>query len=251
MTTPALETRNLRVSFGGVRALDGVDIDCRAGELTGLIGPNGAGKTTFIDAVTGFLPANATGEVRLDGEDVTGRAPHVLGRQGLNRTWQSGELFDDIDVRSNLSVASEPLTMRRAITGLWRSERSDRINEVLEQLELADVADRLPEKLSQGQRKLVGLARALVAESRIVLLDEPAAGLDRNETIWLGERLRGLVDNGAALMLIDHDMDLVLSVCDRIHVLQFGNLIASGTPAEIRNNAQVIEAYLGEGVEPA
>ncbi len=244
-TAPVLETEDLRVSFGGVRALRGVDIDCRSGELTGLIGPNGAGKTTFIDAVTGFLPANATGTVRLDGTDVTGLAPHALSWRGLNRTWQTGELFDDIDVVSNLSVASQPLTLRRAVAGLWRKDRSDRIDEVLEQLGLTAVAARLPRELSQGQRKMVGIARAMVARSRIVLLDEPAAGLDRNETVWLGKRLREMVDAGAALMLVDHDMNLVLSVCDRIHVLEFGAVIATGAPAEIRNDQRVVDAYLG------
>jgi len=247
MNSAVLATDGLRVSFGGVQALAGVSMDCRAGELTGLIGPNGAGKTTFIDAVTGFLPANATGSVRLDGDEVTGLAPHLVSRRGLNRTWQAGELFDDIDVAANLSVASEPLTLRRGLTGLWRNDRSDRIDEVLEQLDLTSVADRLPQELSQGQRKMVGIARALVAQSRIVLLDEPAAGLDRNETRWLGERLRDMVDGGASLMLVDHDMGLVLSVCDRIHVLEFGRLIATGTPSEIRSDQRVIEAYLGEG----
>lgn len=247
MNSAVLATDGLRVSFGGVHALTGVSMDCRAGELTGLIGSNGAGKTTFIDAVTGFLPANATGSVRLDGDEITGLAPHLVSRRGLNRTWQAGELFDDIDVAANLSVASEPLTLRRGLTGLWRNDRSDRIDEVLEQLDLTSVADRLPQELSQGQRKMVGIARALVARSRIVLLDEPAAGLDRNETRWLGERLRDMVDGGASLMLVDHDMDLVLSVCDRIHVLEFGRLIATGTPSEIRSDQRVIEAYLGEG----
>ena len=247
MSSPVLATDGLRVSFGGVHALTGVSIDCRVGELTGLIGPNGAGKTTFIDAVTGFLPANATGSVRLDGNEVTGLAPHVVSQRGLSRTWQSGELFEDIDVAANLSVASEPLSLRRGLTGLWRNDRCDRIDEVLEQFDLTSVADRLPQELSQGQRKMVGIARALVTQSRIVLLDEPAAGLDRNETRWLGERLRDMVEAGASLMLVDHDMDLVLSVCDRIHVLEFGSLIATGTPSEIRSDRRVIEAYLGEG----
>ena len=148
---------------------------------------------------------------------------------------------------ANLSVASEPLSLRRGLTGLWRNDRCDRIDEVLEQFDLTSVADRLPQELSQGQRKMVGIARALVTQSRIVLLDEPAAGLDRNETRWLGERLRDMVEAGASLMLVDHDMDLVLSVCDRIHVLEFGSLIATGTPSEIRSDRRVIEAYLGEG----
>ena len=245
MTTPVLQSRALRVNFGGVRALDHVQLDCREGELTGLIGPNGAGKTTFIDAVTGFLPNNATGEVLLDGVSVLGRAPHDLGRRGLNRTWQAAELFEDISVESNLSVACERLTWSRVATGLWRRHRDARVDEALDRFGLQDVRGRLARELSQGQRKLVGLARAVVARSRIVLLDEPAAGLDRTETAWLGRLLRSMVDDGATLLLVDHDMDLVLAVCDRIHVLNFGSLIATGTPEEIRNDPQVVAAYLG------
>ena len=236
----------LRVAFGGVEALAGVDITCRQGELTGLIGPNGAGKTTFIDAVTGFLPSNASGVVLLDGEDISSAPPHELSQRGLNRTWQSLELFDDIDVWSNLAVASQPLTLRKAVTGLWRRQSDERIEEVLERFDLADVRSRLPQELSLGQRKLVGIARAMVARSRIVLLDEPAAGLDRAETVWLGVLLRAMVEDGSTLLLVDHDMNLVLSVCDRIFVLEFGSVIAEGTPDEIRQDRRVVEAYLGE-----
>jgi len=241
-----LESQGLRVAFGGVEALTGVDIACRHGELTGLIGPNGAGKTTFIDAVTGFLPSNASGTVLFRGEDISSVPPHALSRRGLNRTWQSVELFDDIDVWSNLAVASRPLTLGRAVTGLWRRERDERIEDVLERFELTGVRSRLPQELSLGQRKLVGIARAMVAQSQIVLLDEPAAGLDRAETVWLGARLRAMVDDGATLLLVDHDMGLVLSVCDRIWVLEFGSVIAEGTPEQIRRDPRVVEAYLGE-----
>jgi branched-chain amino acid transport system ATP-binding protein len=241
-----LQTRGLTVRFGGLLANDDVDLDCRPGQLTGLIGPNGAGKTTFIDAITGFLPKNASGSVIFNGEEAMGRAPHKLAHDGLCRTWQTLELFDDISVRANLDVASERLTPSRAIRDyLFGSERADRIQETLELLNLAPVADRSPSELSQGQRKLVGVGRALVADAKLLLLDEPAAGLDRQETVWLGIQLRRIVEAGTPILLVDHDMGLVLSVSDRIHVLVFGKLVASDTPDNIRRDEHVIAAYLG------
>ena len=241
-----LETEGLTVRFGGVVAVDQVSLDCRPGELTGLIGPNGAGKTTFIDAVTGFLPGNTAGRVRFRGRDLTGMAPHRVAWAGLTRTWQSLELFDDISVRSNLDVASRRLTPRGAVSDyVLGSPAPESVSEVMELLELGDVADRQPTELSQGRRKLVGVGRALVAGAALVMLDEPAAGLDRAETVWLGDRLRSLVEAGYDMLLVDHDMSLVLRVCDRIHVLELGSLIATGAPAEIRDDPTVVAAYLG------
>ncbi len=241
-----LETEGLTVRFGGVVAVDRVSLDCRSGELTGLIGPNGAGKTTFIDAVTGFLPGNTAGRVRFRGRDLTGVAPHRIAWAGLTRTWQSLELFDDISVRSNLDVASRRLTPRGAVSDyVLGSPAPESVSEVMELLELGDVADRQPTELSQGRRKLVGVGRALVAGAALVMLDEPAAGLDRAETVWLGDRLRSLVEAGYDMLLVDHDMSLVLRVCDRIHVLELGSLIATGAPAEIRDDPTVVAAYLG------
>lgn len=246
-TDSVLSTEGLTVRFGGLLAVDNVSLTCGRGQLTGLIGPNGAGKTTFIDAVTGFLPNNASGGVMLDGQDVFGRPPHRLAHRGLTRTWQTLELFDDISVRSNLDVASHRLTTGGAIRDFFRpSNRHGRVDEVLEQLEMHDIADRKPRELSQGQRKMVGVARALVSDStRILLLDEPAAGLDKTETTWFGQQLRSLVDQGYSMLLIDHDMGLVLNVCDQIHMLVFGELITSGSPQEMRNDPEVIGAYLG------
>jgi branched-chain amino acid transport system ATP-binding protein len=247
MSDAVLHTDGLTVQFGGLTAVNDVTLACGRGQLTGLIGPNGAGKTTFIDAVTGFLPNNASGRVVLEGQDVFGRVPHRLAHDGLSRTWQTLELFDDITVRSNLDVASQRLTVAGAVRDFFRpSSDHGRVDEVLELLDMHDIADRLPRELSQGQRKMVGVGRALVSSStKILLLDEPAAGLDKAETQGFGEGLRRLVDEGYSMLLIDHDMGLVLTVCDYIHMLVFGELITSGTPDEIRNDPQVISAYLG------
>jgi len=249
MAEPVLRTEDLTVRFGGLRAVNSASIECRPGQLTGLIGPNGAGKTTFIDSVTGFLPENSSGKVLLDGVNVAGQSPHRLAHHGLTRTWQSLELFDDITVRANLDVASRRLTFRSAIRDFLQPSSSDsRVDDVLELLGLSSIADRLPRELSQGQRKMVGVGRALVAaNSRILLLDEPAAGLDKAETRWFGEQLRLLVDQGVTMLLVDHDMGLVLNVCDHIHMLVFGELVTSGSPEEIRTDPKVISAYLGHG----
>jgi branched-chain amino acid transport system ATP-binding protein len=248
MNDPVLVMDDLEVSFGGVRAVDSVSLAVAPERLVGLIGPNGAGKTTLIDAVSGFHRDRATGTVRLGGHDVTDAPPHRRAHLGLARTWQGVDLFDDITVRENLAVAAHRLSFAGAIRDLLISQDDDpRVDRTLERLRLEPVADALPRDLSAGVRKLAGVARALVQEPAIVLLDEPAAGLDRRETAWLGEQLAGLTRNGMAVLLVDHDMSLVLDVCTEVHVLEFGRLIASGTPGEVRADERVIAAYLGSG----
>ena len=244
---PLLDVRGLTVRHGGLLALDHADLAVDAGEIAGLIGPNGAGKTTFIDALTGFT-APDDGEIRFAGESLTHAGAHLRARRGLVRTFQSLELFDDLTVRENLMVASSTPTWRSTLTdALWPKRRTDpRVGEVLDALELAAVADRLPTALSNGQRHLVALARALVARPRLVLLDEPAAGLDPAETAELRAVLERLPALGTSILLVDHDMALVLGVCHRVHVLDFGCIIATGTPAEVRADPAVVAAYLGQ-----
>jgi ABC-type branched-subunit amino acid transport system ATPase component len=225
--TALLDARGVSVRFGGVHALEGLDLEVAEGQLVGLIGPNGAGKTTFVDAITGFV--RYSGSVELDGQDLAGLAPHVRARRGLSRTWQSTELFDDLSIRENLSVAAGDAS----------------VDEGLELVELGWAAELMPTDLSQGQRKLVGVARAIAMGPRLLCLDEPAAGLDTSESTELGRRLRRLADGGMSMLLIDHDMGLVLSICDRIFVLEFGKLIAAGPPAEVRRDPRVVGAYLG------
>jgi branched-chain amino acid transport system ATP-binding protein len=243
--SPVLKATGISVSFGGVHAVVDVDLEVGEGQLVGLIGPNGAGKTTFIDAISGFV--RSQGSAELDGHDLMGLAPHARARRGLARTWQSIELFDDLTVRENLLVASHRpsvwLTVKETLA--VRDPGSTEIASVLELLGLETIANELPSELSQGQRKLVGIARALVAKPRLVCLDEPAAGLDTRESAELGRRLRGLVDGGQAMLLVDHDMGLVLGICDEVVVLEFGKVIARGPADAVRRDQRVIAAYLG------
>jgi branched-chain amino acid transport system ATP-binding protein len=222
-----LTTRGISVNFGGVRALTEVDLDVGQGQLVGLIGPNGAGKTTFIDAISGFV--RSQGRIELDGRDLTPLPPHARSRRGLARTWQSIELFDDLTVRENLTVVSGTRAAEDALASLG----------------LEGLADAMPSELSQAQRKLVGLGRALATEPRLLCVDEPAAGLDVTESQQLGRRLREMVDGGMAMLLVDHDMGLVLGISDHVVALEFGQVIAEGPPEVVRGNPTVITAYLG------
>jgi ABC-type branched-subunit amino acid transport system ATPase component/ABC-type branched-subunit amino acid transport system permease subunit len=226
-SAPILSVSGLSVAFGGVHALEDVDLEVREGELLGLIGPNGAGKTTLIDAVTGFVPF--TGSISLDGEDIGSLPAYQRARRGLARTWQNTDLFDDLEVGENVAVAGGEVSRTLGLVGLdWASGA-------------------MPDELSEGQRKLVGVARALAGGPRLLCLDEPAAGLDTRESEELGLALRALADAGQSTLLIDHDMGLVLGICDRVVVLEFGRVLADGPPEIVRQDERVIAAYLGGG----
>jgi branched-chain amino acid transport system ATP-binding protein len=241
----ALQSERLTVRYGGVQALTNVDLTVAGGSLVGLIGPNGAGKTTFIDAVSGF--ARATGSVLLDGEDVSSLPPHRRARHGLGRTWQAADLFDDLSVRGNLRVAAVRPSLRRDAVEVIRGREQPvrAIEHALADVGIEELADRTVDELTQGQRKLVGVARALAGRPRVLCLDEPAAGLDTDESRDLGRCLRRIVEAGTAILLVDHDMGLVLSVCDLVYVLDFGTVIACGPPTQVRADPVVVEAYLG------
>jgi ABC-type branched-subunit amino acid transport system ATPase component len=242
-----LETTDIRVQYGGLIAVDGVSVDIRAGEVVGLIGPNGAGKTTFIDAVTGFAPSS--GRVALAGTDLSTAKAHQRARAGLVRTWQAVELFDELSVRDNVLVGLDARSWSSAlqdIIGLRRHVGVDYADWALDVLGLSGDASRRPSELALGRQKLVGVARALALKPAVVLLDEPAAGLSSSESAALGERLRDVAATGTPVLLVDHDVDLVLDTCSRVFVVELGRVIAVGTPADIRRDAAVRRAYLGE-----
>ena len=241
---PILSVQGLSVHYGAVQAASDVTFDVRAGEIVGLIGPNGAGKTTVVDAITGFAPASGT--VVLDGTDIGGLRPHRRSRMGLGRSFQDVELYDDLSVAENVTVGA-------ARSGS-EHDTADRVRAVLDTVGLGDVADAEVSTLSQGQRQLVSVARVLVSSPKIALLDEPAAGLDGAESRRLGERLVDARNAGTSILLVEHDMELVLTICDRVVVLDLGRVVACGPPDEVRSDERVISAYLGapaRDVDPA
>jgi branched-chain amino acid transport system ATP-binding protein len=225
------------VAFGGNRVLDGVGLTAEAAKVTGLIGPNGAGKSTLFDVVSG-LRRPAAGRVFLDGRDVTRLGPARRSRHGLARTFQRLELFGRLSVRDNLLVAAELGPERR------RAART--VDAILDRLGLAGIADRSTDALPTGVGRLVEVGRALAVHPKILLLDEPAAGQDGEETERFAALLRSLAADGTAVVLEEHDTGLVMAVCDEVYVLDLGKMIASGPPDVIRNDETVLAAYLGE-----
>jgi branched-chain amino acid transport system ATP-binding protein len=240
-----LEARGVSVRFGGKAALDDTTVVVERGSVTGLIGPNGAGKTTLFNVICGLLTPNA-GQVRLDGDDITRKPPHKRARHGLARTFQRLELFTSLTVRDNVRVGGD-------IHNRWSRGRRDTAAEterVIELTGLGAIADREVSEIPTGQARVVELARALMTQPTALLLDEPAAGQTEAETEAFGHLLRRLAGDGLAICLVEHDMTLVMDVCETIHVLDYGRTIAVGTPDEVREDPAVVEAYLGtpEGV---
>ncbi|KPM53986.1 ABC transporter ATP-binding protein [Frankia sp. CcI49] len=232
-----LEVRDVTVAFGGVRALSDVAISVEGGRITGLIGPNGAGKSTLFDVISG-LRRPSSGQVFIDGHEVTRLGPTRRSRHGLARTFQRLELFGRLSVRDNLLVAAE--------LGAHRRQAAVLVDEILDRVGLTRLADASADTLSTGVARLVEVARALAARPKLLLLDEPAAGQDPEETERFAELLRSLAAEGTTVLIVEHDMDLVMSVCDDLHVLDLGRVIASGRPEEIRRNELVLAAYLGD-----
>jgi branched-chain amino acid transport system ATP-binding protein len=251
MNDSSLDIQGLTVRFGGLTALDDVTLLAAARKVTGIIGPNGAGKTTLLNAACGFVRPQA-GRIRFDGNELTRIRPHQLARLGIARTLQGVGLFGGLSVLENVMVGAS----RHARAGFWwalsglhvadRDERwlRERALAALDQVGAADLADRMPGALAHGPRKRVALARALACQPRLLLLDEPASGLSDDELGELGH-LIGKLAADVGVVVIEHRMDLMMSVCDRIFVLDFGKLIAEGTPRQVQENPVVTEAYLG------
>jgi sulfate-transporting ATPase len=255
LTGRDLEVRSVSVRFGGVMAVDDVSFEVQAGEVVGLIGPNGAGKTTLLDVITGFT-RQQSGLVLFDGTDVSTWSPERRARAGIARSWQGVELFEELTVRDNLLVAEDSRSRLSYVRDLvWRDRRplSPVAESVVEELGLRPVLDQRPTTLPHGIIKLVGIARTIISNPGIVLLDEPAAGLDNEESRELATLIRNFAErHGVAVVVIEHDMALILNTCDRIVALDFGRKIADATPREIQTDQIVIAAYLGEpiAVEP-
>jgi ABC-type branched-subunit amino acid transport system ATPase component/branched-subunit amino acid ABC-type transport system permease component len=252
-----LELRDVVVTFGATTALDQVSLVVRPGEVVGLIGPNGAGKTTLIDVATGFVKARS-GQVLIDGAPVDGLSARQRVGRGLTRSWQSDELFEVMTVAENLRTAAEPGGFRTYLRDLLLPEPRalpPAVAASVQQFELEGMLDRLPGELPYATRRLVGVARAMATEPSILLLDEPAAGLDENSTQELITHIRRLAEErGVGILLIEHDVAMVMRTCDRVAAINFGREIVTGTPAEVRAHPVVITAYLGRSqraAEPA
>jgi sulfate-transporting ATPase len=255
-----VEARNVTMRFGGVVALDDVTLVVRPGEVLGLIGPNGAGKTTMLDVMTGFTRPTS-GEIVVDGRRINRWTPERRARAGLVRSWQQVELFEEMTVHENLRVGADEQRPGRYFVDLVRPGRrrdTPMVREVIEEFGLEPYLGWRPSSVPHGVMRLIGIARAMAAEPAALFLDEPAAGLNDRESRELGQAIRRIAARlGIAVLVVEHDVPLLMATCDRIIVLDFGRLIAEGTPADIANHPDVVRAYLGEpiaaehGVEPA
>ena len=249
-----LEVSHLSIAFGGLRAVDNFNVSIEPGQLYGLIGPNGAGKTTVFNLLTGVYQPDE-GIIKLDGQDITGHKTIEINKAGIARTFQNIRLFKKMTVLDNVRVAMHKNVKSTLFQAFFRTpafwkeeeETTKKAMELLELFGLEGFADQYAENLPYGKQRLLEIARALATDMKLLLLDEPAAGMNPVETAELKESIKMLREKfHITVLLIEHDMSLVMSICERIYVLNFGEILASGTPEEIASNKDVIEAYLGK-----
>jgi ABC-type branched-subunit amino acid transport system ATPase component len=246
-----LEVTDVRCAFGGIQAVAGTSFTVREGTFTGLIGPNGAGKSTMVNIIGGQIKPDA-GTVQLAGEMLTGRAPHEVSRRGVTRTFQTANIFPRLTVLENLLLGASPWageSFWNAVLGKWRWKRQEtelieRAQEILERFELTRLQNEYAGELSGGQRRLVEIMRALMSRPRLLLLDEPMAGINPTLAGWIAEMLMGLLTDGMTLIMVEHDLQLVERVCDRVICMVQGRVLAEGRMADLRQNQEVIDAYL-------
>ena len=252
MSKKLLEVQDILVNFGGVTALNKVNLHVNEGEIAALIGPNGAGKTTVFNIVTGYYTPTS-GNVIVDGESILGLRPYQIARKGLGRTFQNIRLFGDMTAVENVATAADALNKSGLVGSLFGVPRSrrdekasmEKAHELLRFIGLDHRALQMAKNLPYGDQRRLEIARALALNPKVLLLDEPAAGFNPQEKVELGQLIRKICDRGFAVLLIEHDMSLVMDISDRVSVLDFGQKIAEGTPSEIQNNQRVIDAYLG------